>query len=373
MKTLVKVIPLVALLVACGAPTDKAIKKKIQGKKNQIARFEQQIVELEKQLTDTTHETKLVPVSVKEMSPESFNHYIIVYGKVEADKYALVSPEMGGHISKIYVREGQFVNKGELLIDLNTKAVLSQIKATKSSLDLATSTYEKQKALWNQEIGSEIQYLQAKSAKEGLEANLEALEAQLRMAQIRAPFTGTVNKIHPKIGELASPGLPVLEIVNLDKMTVRADVSESYIGRIKKGQKVDLTFSSLDDVKITTPIIRLSKVINQQNRTFEIELKIDNRAEKIKPNMVSTIRINDYRSNEAMVVPSLAIRKDIRGNFVYVVEEKEGKDVVAKKYIETSKSYNDKTTVTEGLVQNDKVIVKGFHTVSSGLPVRIVN
>lgn len=372
MKNLLFILPVILIVAACGGTDDSKIKKTIVQKKQQIVKIEQQIAKLEKQLSDTTENIRLIPVEVKDMQPEEFNHYIIVYGKVEADNYALISPEMNGQVESIPVSEGQVVSKGQLLLSLNTAAIEGQIKATKSSLELAQSTFEKQEKLWDQNIGSEMQYLQAKTQKESLEAQLEALEAQMRMSQIRAPFSGTVNKIYPKIGEMAGPGMPVVEFVNLSKITIRADVSESYIGQLREGELVEVSFSSLPDVQRKTPIVRASKVINNQSRTFEIELQLNNPGGLIKPNMVSTIHINDFKENNALVVPSIAIRKDITGSYVYIAKSDADHDVVAKKYIQTSTSYEDQTMVTDGLAQGDQVITKGFHMVSSGIPVRIV-
>ncbi|PLX14104.1 MAG: efflux RND transporter periplasmic adaptor subunit [Marinilabiliales bacterium] len=279
---------------------------------------------------------------------------------------------MNGRIEKIYVEEGQRVNKGELLLSLNTDAIENQIKGVKSTLEFATTTFEKQDNLWKQGIGSEIDYLTSKNNKESLEAQLESLEAQKRMSQIRAPFAGVVDKIFPKEGEIASPGFPVMEFVNLSKLTITADVSEAFVGKIKEGQNVELSFSSLPDVMIKTPIIRVSKVITSSSRTFEIEMEINNPNETIKPNMVSSIKIKDFSTDNAFVVPSLAIRKDITGKYVYTVNKEDNQHIVGKKYITTDLSYEENTMITDGLSKGDQVVVKGFHLVSAGVPVNVV-
>lgn len=358
------------LIAACGT-NDEKIKKQIIQKKQQIAKFEQQITDLEKQLSDSTEEEDNIVVSVKKMRPESFNHYFLVYGNVNAEKYGMISPEMNGKIEKIHVEEGQRVKNNQLLVTLNTEAIEKQIAGVKTNLELATKTFKKQKALWDQEIGSEMQYLQAKSQKESLESQLESLQAQLKMAQLRAPYAGLVNKIYPKEGEMAGPGFPVIEFVNLSKMAVKANVSEKYIGEVVENQMVELTFASLPGYKKHTPIVRVSKVIDSKSRTFEIELKVDNPDEKIKPNLVSTIRINDYSNDSALIVPSLAIKKDITGDYVYVAAKKDTKTVVDKRYVELGLSYQDESMIKKGLKPGDKVIVKGYNVVSSGIPVRI--
>jgi RND family efflux transporter MFP subunit len=353
-------------------PKDIKIIKLISLQKNKIVSIDEKIKKLENQMT-AREKSNLLPVAVKEIKNESFAHNIITYGEVEAKNYANISPEMGGRIEKIHVSEGQRVSAGQLLVSLNTDALDRQMEGVKSGLELATKTFNKLDTLWKQNIGSEIDYLAAKNNKTSLESQLEALQAQRRMSQIKAPFDGIVDQIYPKVGEMAGPGFPVIELVNLSKLLIKADVSESYINSIKTGQIVELSFSSIPGYKVKTPIVRISKVIASLSRTFEIEMMIDNPDEKIKPNMVSTISINDFSSNEAFVVPSLVIRKDFTGKYVYVVSEEDKKFIVGKKYVTTGLSYEDNTMITKGLEEGDKVVVKGYHLVSAGVPVKLVN
>ncbi|MCB2197320.1 MAG: efflux RND transporter periplasmic adaptor subunit [Bacteroidetes bacterium] len=352
-------------------PDDLKIIKQIAMQKNKIVGIESKIRKLENKMT-AREEKELIPVSVKDIKPETFNHYIITYGEVEAKNYAMISPEMNGRIEKFYVQEGSRVTKGQLLVSLNTDAIDKQIQGVKSTLELATKTFNKLDTLWKQNIGSEIDYLSAKNNKESLEAQLEGLQAQKRMAQIRAPFDGIVDKKFSKEGEIASPGMPVIEFVNLSKLTITADISEAYLGKINTGQLVELSFDALPNYSVKAPISRVSKVITSSSRTFEIEMEINNPDEKIKPNLVSTIKINDYSSDKAFVVPSLAIRKDITGNYVYVVNNKNNQQIVGKKYVTTDLSYEENTLVTKGLAKGDRVIVKGYHLVSAGVPVKVV-
>lgn len=412
MKTLIKILPIIALFVACGSPDGtyeelvakrdslqkvqhntkieinkisiaineidttlhadkKVIMKKIINEKTKIANIEKVINSLENQLTANNERVSNIPVEIKDMKAEPFNHYFVVFGNVEADKYGRLSPEMNGKVKSIKVVEGQRVKKGKLLLTLNTDAIEKQIIGVKSGLDFANKNFNKQKRLWDQEIGSEMQYLQAKSTKEGLESQLETLEAQVRMSQLRAPFDGVVNKIYPKKGEMAGPQLPAIEFVNLSMITIRANVSEKYISKVKKGQKVDLTFSSMPDFKVNIPIVRVSNVLNPKSRTFEIELKLNNKDELIKPNMVSTIRVNDFSTNEAFVIPSLVIKKDIAGDYVYVAVDKDSKTIIEKRQINIGMSYQDKTMIDEGLNLGDRVVIKGYNLVSTGIPVAV--
>lgn len=413
MKTLIKILPIIALFVACGESPNgtyeelvakrdslqelqhkttveindvsiaineidtnlqadkKIIMKKIINQKTRIANIEKVIRSLENQLTAENEGENNIPVVIKDMKHEPFNHYFLVFGNVEADKYGRLSPEMNGKIKSIKVVEGQRVKQGSLLLTLNTDAIENQIVGVQSSLDFANKNYEKQKRLWDQEVGSEIQYLQAKSTKEGLEAQLETLTAQLKMSQLRAPYDGVVNKIYHKKGEMAGPQLPAIEFLNLSKIIVKANVSEKYITKVKKGQLVELTFSSMPNFKMKIPIVRVSNVLNPKSRTFEIELKLNNKDELIKPNMVSTIRINDFSTNEAFVIPSLVIKKDISGDYVYVTVEKDSKTIIEKRQISIGMSYQDKTMINEGLANGDKVVIKGYNLVSTGIPVTI--
>jgi RND family efflux transporter MFP subunit len=366
MKTTATILA-VLLLVSCGMSKDQMIRKQIESKKSKISQLQEQITALEKQLTDPTDDTKGIAVEVKKIATEEFRHYITVFGDVEADQYAKVSPEMNGQIRTIHVKEGQRVRKGELLVSLNTDATQSGIDEATTGLELARTTYEKQKALWDQGIGSEIQYLQAKAQKESIESRLNMLEAQLRMSEIRAPFDGIVDKIYMKEGEIAGPMIPVLEFVNLSRITIKADVSEVYIGEIHAGDKVEVLFPSLQDTRLQTVITRTTKVINPTNRTFQIELNIANPGEKIRPNMISSIQINDFTSKDAFVVPSVVVKRDITGDYLYVARlDKENKLTAAKKYIKRGISYEGNTMVDEGLEAGDKVVVAGYNLISTG-------
>ena len=352
-------------------PNDITIIKQIAMQKNKIVSVESKIKLLENKMTAREHKT-LIPVAVKEMQNETFNHYIITYGEVKAKNYAKISPEMNGRINKIHVSEGMQVKKGQLLVSLNTDAIEKQINGIKSGLELATLTFNKLDTLWKQNIGSEIEYLSAKNGKETLESQLDALYAQKRMSQIIAPFNGIVNKIFPKEGEIAGPGFPVIEFVNLNKLTIKADISESYLDKIKSGQIVELSFSALPEYIVKTPIVRISKIIESLSRTFEIEMEINNPDERIKPNIVSTIKINDFLSNKAFIIPSLAIRKDITGNYIYLVNKINDEHIVSKKYVITGLSYNENTMIIKGLELGDKVVVKGYHLVSAGVSVNVL-
>ena len=355
------------MVAGCGMSGDQMIKQQIEGKKKKIAALEKEIAVLEGQLSDTATNVNEIAVDLKTVAPEKFRHYITVFGNVEADKYAKISPEMNGQVRTIHVREGQRAGKGDLLVSLNTDATESGITEAKAALDLARTTFEKQENLWKQNIGSEIQYLQAKTQKEAAEARLNTLQAQLRMSQIRAPFNGLVDKIYLKEGDMAGPAVPVIEFVNLARVTIKADISESYIGSIHAGENVEVSFASLPDLNLTAKIVRASKVINPSSRTFSIELSLANPGEKIRPNMISSIRINDFSSDNALVVPTIVIKRDITGDYLYVASVDENNNMVAtKRYVRRGVSYDGNTMINSGLNPGDKVVVAGYNLISTG-------
>jgi len=355
--------------ILIGCSQEKTVQQQIAEKEAEVHKLEKEIKDLRKQLPDSVTNKAAVPVRLKDMEGEVFKHYIIAFGEVEAADYAMISPEMGGQITKIHVDEGQKVGKGTLLVSLNTSSIENSIQQVKANLELAQQTFTKQERLWEQKIGSEIQYLQAKSQKESLEAQLESLKAQKRMSQIHAPFAGYVNKIFQKQGELASQMAPIVEMVNLEKLTASADISEKYLGDIKKGQMVEVTFEPYPNIKLEVPISRVSKVIAPQSRTFEIEIEFPNQGEKFKPNMVSTISINDHTSKNAFVVPSIIVKQDINGRYIFKAEKVNNSLRAKKAYIETGLSYGEETMITKGISKGDRIIIDGYNLVNTGIPV----
>ena len=373
MKTrIISIICLAALAGSCSMNNPQVTREEIQSKRDQVLKLNEEIAKLEDDLqgTDAPVETRfLVPVSVKAMQPESFTHYIEVTGRLEAEEDAFISPEMSGQIEKIRVKEGQPVKQGQLLVTLNTSLIESNIREVKTGLELANKLYDKQKELWDQNIGSELQYLEAKNKKEQAEARLATLEAQMDMAMIKAPFSGVVETILMKEGELASPGMQLIRLINLEQLKLYGNVSEHYLTSVSKGEQVFVSFPDLEGLTVSAPIFRVGNVIDNASRTFSIEVKLNNSGHKLKPNMYSVIKINDFSSSSAFVVPSVAIKQDIRGNYLYIADG-DGK-TARKKYVETGLSYEDQTMILKGLERGDRVIVKGFAQVSDGVDINV--
>jgi len=374
MKKLLIITSMVVLASACNMNSPEMLEQQLKKKKDQVRELNDQIASLEEQLAQNPGEEVaafLVPVSVKAMDPQSFEHYIEITGKLEAEEDAFISPEMNGQIDKIYVREGQYANKGQLLLSLNTSITESSIQEVKTGLDLAIKLFEKQQELWDQKIGSEMQYLEAQNAKEQAEARLATLDAQLDMARVKAPFSGVVETIMLKEGELAAPGMQVIQMVSLNNLKLYGNISERYLTSIKKGDMVIVTFPDVEGLNVKVPIHWIGNVIDNASRTFRIEMKINNRQKSLKPNMYSTIQVNDFLTASAFVAPSVAIKQDIKGSYLYVATREEGELKARKRYVETGLSYKDQTMIKEGVSQGEEVIVKGFAQVSDGVTISV--
>lgn len=367
---------LTLLLAACSSKvntpeTEGEIKEQISVYKKEIGILNNKIIELEKQLAELRGDINNgVPIAIEEIRPRTFNHFVEVNGTVEAINSAHISSEINGQIMEIFVKEGQRVVQGQKLIKLNSTITESSIQEVKTSLKLANTVYEKQKQLWEKNIGSEIDYLTAKNNKESLESKLKTLEAQAAMALIEAPISGIVDEVFVKDGELAIPGMQLIQLVNLTDLYVNADVSEAYLTKVKEGDMVWLEFPTYPDIAMKVPVYRTGNVVKPDNRTFKVQLKIKNKGIMIKPNVLAKIRINDYTAENSMIVPSLIIKQDMRGKYLYEVDKQN--NIAQKVYVETGMSYMDSTMVTKGVTEGDLVIIEGFNQVSDGSKVDIV-
>jgi RND family efflux transporter MFP subunit len=310
-------------------------------------------------------------VKTKTLAYERFEHYVEVSGSIEAVKEAFVSSETNGQIKEILVKEGDRVNQGDLVMVLNSSIIESSIEEVETALRLAAVVYEKRRGLWEKQIGSEIQYLEAKTNKESLENKLKTLRAQLALSSIKAPISGIVDQIAKKEGELAIPGQLLLQIINLKKVYINADVSEAYLSKIKKGDMVLITFSSYPGYTAKTSVQRIGHVINPQNRTFKIQMLLDNADEQLKPNIMAGVQIMINSLEQALVIPSLIVKNDLQGKYIYISAKKDNRLIAKKVYIKTSISNNNQTVVSSGVNAKDQIIVEGYNLVKDGIRIRM--
>lgn len=374
MKNIIVISGVAALLWACGGAASgdlEARKKKLDKYKSQLQELELKIAELEKEiaLMDTTGSSGLKTrlVKIDTLKGTQFVHYIDIQGTIDSDENIMVSPEMPGVITAIHVKEGDRVSRGTLLANMDASALSNTLEEVKTSLALATTAYEKQKRLWDQNIGSEIQYLQAKTQKESLENRVKTIEAQIAMTRMKSPITGTVDAVNVKIGEMANPGMSGIRVVNLDKVKVKAMVSDNYIANIRKGDDVLIELPDIGKV-ISSKISFVGQVINQQNRSFAIEVNLDNKEKMLRPNMIAKLKINDQKLEDVLVVSSNLIQRAGKQRFIMVAVNENGKYFARKREVTTGSEYDGKTVITSGLSKGDLIIVSGQNEVVDGQP-----
>ncbi|MDX5442701.1 MAG: efflux RND transporter periplasmic adaptor subunit [Hymenobacteraceae bacterium] len=365
---------LLAGLAASCNNTDK--EAKLAELKKEQASLQSEIQKLETELRESgklEEEKVAVPVAVVEVKPDTFRHYLEVQGKVDFDKNALISAKVPGVLTSVRVDRGDKVSQGQLLATIDATVLEQNILEVKTAQELANTVYEKQKRLWDQKIGPEIQYLQAKNNKESLERKLATLQKQYDQYNIKAPFSGMVDDVMPKTGEAVSPGIGIIRLVNLSGSKVVAELSEAYSDKVSKGDKARVYFPDINK-EIETEVAVVSQVINPTNRTFTVELSIkpEDRAElSLRPNMVAVTRIEDYSNKNVPVLPVNLVQKDGQTSYVYVVE-KEGNQLVTKrKNVTTGRTYKGEVEVLNGLTANDKVVSAGQQNVADGTVVSV--
>ncbi len=321
---------------------------------------------------NTIYSGKKIPVRTLKVEHQEFAHYFEAAGELESVNEAFISPEVSGQVVRIAVKEGDKVKKGQLLAKLNTNLIEKNMQEVKTQLDFASIMFKKQDDLWKRNIGSERQYLQAKNNYESLKNKYETLKAQYNMSLIKAPFTGTVENILLKKGELAGPGMMLMQVISLDKLILKAKLSEAYLAAVSKGYIVEVNFPSYKDLIIPAKVSRTGNVIDKQNRTFIVEIELDNTDHRLKPNMLANVVFKDYLSENSLVVPSVLVKHDIQGKYLFTVSKKGSNMAAAKKYVETGMSYKAKTEITAGLSAGDVVITDGYNNVSDGSILNII-
>lgn len=355
---------LIAMAVACKPADKKSELAKLKKQHDELA-IKIKALETELQVNDTTKTGKVTAVSITEAKPAEFNHYLEVQGKVDGEDNIAVSAQMAGSITAVYVKEGDPVRKGQVLAQIDNSVMQQQIASTKQQLDFATNMFNKQKALWDKQIGSEVQFLTSKNSKENLEKALATLNDQLEMTRIKSPINGSVEEVNLKVGQMASPGLPAVRVVNFSTVKVVAEIAEAYAPKVKPGDKVIVFFPDFN-TEIVSQIRFTSKYINPVNRTFQSEVRLGPSKVEYRANMMAVVKINDYRNASAFTIPITLIRDSQSGKFIYVAKEENGKMVARRLPVTVGNTYNGLAEITNGVTAGDKIITTGFNSLIDG-------
>lgn len=365
---------LLLFLAACSEEAREARKypDTLEGQKELLADKRQQLKNLQKEIKEIElrtaeldtgkQENKEVLVTTMKAPVKDFAHYVDVQGSVTtAQEPVFASSETGGRVLKMPWREGDYIKKGQLVAKIDMEAVQKNIAELEKSLELARDVYQRQSNLWEQNIGSEVQYLQAKNQVESLEKRKESLQLQRSKGDVYAPMSGVVDAVMTKQGEMASPGGPIIQILNTSALKIEASVPENYLTSIDKGSKVNISFPALGTEQ-PARISYIGSKINPANRTFEVEASISN-VKGLKPNLLAIVKVRDYEEKEVIVVPDQLILQDLSGrNYVMI---KKG-NTAEKRMVTIGRGYEGETIVKEGLNPNDVLIVKGAREVKEG-------
>lgn len=367
------ILALLVVLAACQQGNE------LDTKKAQLAAYRAEMDELKSKMTalekeialldtaSTVKKSKLVTLGA--VTRSDFSHYIDLQGSIESDENIAVQPGMPGVVTRVYVKEGDMVSPGKVLAETDNRTIRESIEQLKTNLDFARTAFEKQKRLWDKKIGSEIQFLQAKTQVESLEKSLASLEAQLDMSRIKSPISGVVDQVNVKIGEYAAPGFNgAFRVVNVNSMKVTAKVADSYIGKVKVGNPVQVRLTDLNDT-INARISYVGKVVDPMTRTFNIEINVSGMNPDIRPNMMSVISINDEVLTQVVNLPANYVQRDAEGrSYVMVAEGSKDKMVARKKLVNTGISYGDRIVITSGLDGGEQYIISGYQEVTEGQP-----
>ncbi len=389
MKKIYYILVTALILTACGnngqqtvdslieAGDVEAMRAKKSELSEQIKITDQEIKLLDSVIATFNLDEKLPLVTTVKAEEQKFDHFLELQGDVMTKQNVLIYPEMAGTLQKVYVQKGQQVSKGQLLATIDDGGMGSQLAQLKTQAELAKTTFERQKRLWDQKIGSEIQYLQAKSNYEAQQNAVKQFQSQLGKSSIRAPFSGIIDNVIKDQGTVVSPGpgSEVFRIVNLSDMYIDVEVPETYLGSVSKGKEAQVFFPVLGD-SVITKIRQTGNFINPSNRSFSVEIPVPNKNGNIKPNLTAKVRINDYTSEKAILIPQSIISENAEGEqYAYIaMEPNADNEATAKKtIITTGKTQGAFIEVLSGIEDGNQVIKEGARSVKDGQKVKIIN
>ena len=378
---------ILALFIAgCGSDKEKSVEdilasgdlKEIRTKRAEIVTqqslYNKHLDLLDRKIAELDEGGKIALVSSVKITEEMFHHYLEFQGNVSTKNLLVIYPEYAGVLTQVLVKEGDKVSKGQVLARIDDGGLNQQLGQMEIQRDLAKTTFERQERLWKDKIGSEMQFLQAKSSYEAQEKSVLQMKEQINKTLVKAPFTGVIDEVITEQGALVSPGASqLIRIINLNDMYIETAVPEGYLTSVTKDKAVEVSFPVLG-LSIETKVGQVGSYINPANRTFKIEIPLPNKDKTLKPNLTAKLRINDYTNDKALLIPQSIISENAEGEqYIYLVSNKKGKKGIAKKaIIKTGESQGNVVEVLEGLKNGDEIIEEGARSIQDGQEIKIL-
>jgi len=361
------------ILVACGPRSEEAQLAQLEGQRDALAEeIELLKQEIAQKSSPGVKREKLMNVKISQVEKGRFQHFIQVQGTVESDNNVLIAPQSSGVVKKIHVNAGNKVTKGQLLAELDGSILESSIAEVENGLKLAETIFERQQRLWDKNIGSEIEFLQARSNKVGMERRLATLKEQYKLTKIFTSLSGTVDEILIKEGEMAVAGMGAVRVVQLSNLKIKVDLSEVYISRIKINDLVHVKIPATGR-EFDLSVDAVSQVIDPENRTFQIEMKVPKSEVGIKPNMLSVLTINDYTNDEALIVPLNIVQETGQEQFIFVAGQINGEWIARRRSVKTGNSYIDRAEISSGLQEGEYVVIFGYQNLADNQKLAVVS
>ena len=367
MKKLLGLLFVVIFLAACGGGEEEvqdlaSMKAEMQEKRTVMKTLKSEMEALAAKIdeADTTVKRDMrALVTTSALSRKTFTRYIEIQGSVQAETTIKVSSETGGRLTMFNLSEGDYVKKGQLIAKVDMEGVNKQIAELQTRLSLARDVFTRQKSLWDQNIGSEIQFLQTKNNVEALEKSIETVSFQLTKANVYSPASGMVNMTFTDNGEVIAPGMPLFDILNLGEIKIVSDVPEIYLTSIRKGETVKIKIPALGEER-SGQITLIGTAVNPNNRTFKVEIKLSNAGKKLIPNLLTSIMVKDYTATNAIILTDNLIQQEVSGkSYVFVKVKGDESDIAKKIFVELGETYEGETEIKSGLTGTETIIVKG--------------
>ncbi len=377
MMKLIAVLFISAFIAACGAAS-KEEKKDLNSQKAELQKLKDQQTQLGDQIrmleeeiakVDSSAATNAKLVNVTALTPRNFDHYIDLQGRITTDNIYYVAPRgAGGQVKAIYVKEGDHVKKGQIVMKLDDAVMQQNLKQLETQLAFAKNLFERQKNLWDQGIGTEVQYLTAKNNVENLEKQIDVTKEQWSTSNVYSNVSGVVEAVNIREGEMfmGNPAASIT-IVNRGSLKATVDVPENYLARVKKGALVIVEIPDINK-KFNSSITLISQLIDPNSRGFTAEAKVPDDP-SLKPNLLATVKIRDYAASNVIVIPLTTLQTDEKGKYVYVMATENGKKIARKRPVVAGEVYGEHIEIKEGLSAGDQLISQGYQSLYDGQPI----